>query len=158
MTTPFSAPTIPVTVTKAIPNNLATQLSLTGAQQAVGQELTLKADDALMLVRNGYAYITKAADNSGRGTEGIQGVHAFTLDFPSVAAGAAAALTVNVVSAAVSDPVILGAPALLPAGVIPVAFVSAAGVVTIRIENQSAAAVDLAASVWKVALLKGAAN
>jgi hypothetical protein len=66
----------------------------------------------------------------------VQGVRSASLDFPSVAAGAAAALTINAPGARAGDPVIVGAPAALPAGVIPVGFVSANDVVTIRIENQ----------------------
>lgn len=149
---------IVVTVVKTITQPVADQLGLTAGQMVVGQELTLKADDALFLVRNDFAQIRQAADTGKANTGGVQGVHSASLDFPSVAAGAAAALTIAAPGARAGDPVIVGAPAALPAGVIPVGFVSANDVVTIRVENQSAAPVDLAAATWKAAIIKGAAH
>lgn len=68
------------------------------------------------------------------------------LDFPSIAAAASATLTVNVPGAVVGDAVIVsGADAAGPtAGLLFTAWVSAAGVVTVRATNVTAAPVDAA--------------
>jgi len=72
------------------------------------------------------------------------------LDFPSIAAAAQATLTINVAGAAVNDEVVMGLPAAPAAGIIFNAFVSAAGVVSIRASNITAAPVDPASATYAV--------
>lgn len=76
------------------------------------------------------------------------------LDFPAIAAAGSADLTINVPGAAVNDSVALGLPAAPAAGLLFIAFVSAAGVVTVRASNITAAAVDAAAASYRVTVLK----
>src|SRR5262249_17850907 len=65
-----------------------------------------------------------------------------TLDFPNTNAQLSADLTINVLGAAISDPVFLGADnASVNANTCFTAWVSAAGVVTVRFNNYSAGAV-----------------
>jgi len=73
-----------------------------------------------------------------------------TLDFPSIAAGGNAELTVTATGAASGDLVDLGPPAALEAGLIATARVSAANTVTIRLYNSTAGAVDPVSATWKV--------
>lgn len=77
-----------------------------------------------------------------------------TLDFPSIAAAASADLTIAVAGAAVNDPVSLGLPAAPTAGLIFQAFVSAAGTVTVRATNITAAPVDAASAAVRVTVIK----
>lgn len=72
------------------------------------------------------------------------------LDFPSIAAQAQASLTIAVPGAEVGDAVSLGLPAAPAAGIGWDAFVSAAGVVTVRATNATAAAVDPASATYRV--------
>ena len=73
-----------------------------------------------------------------------------TLDFPSIAAGAEAELTASVSGAVAGAPVFVGAPAAIEAGLSWGAYVSAAGTVTIRVRNDTAAAIDPASAIWTV--------
>jgi len=73
-----------------------------------------------------------------------------TLDFPSIAAGAEAELTVAVTGAAAGAAVFVGAPAAIEAGLSWGAYVSAADTVTIRVRNDTAAAIDPASATWTV--------
>lgn len=78
------------------------------------------------------------------------------LDFPSIAAGAKADLTITVAGAAVGDAVILGLPAAPAAGLVFNAFVSAADTVTIRASNTSSGAVDAASATYRAVVIKSA--
>jgi len=73
-----------------------------------------------------------------------------TLDFPSIGAGAEAELTVAVATAITGAPVILGPPATIEAGLSWGGYVSAADTVTIRVRNDTAAAIDPASATWTV--------
>lgn len=77
-----------------------------------------------------------------------------SLDFASIAAGETGELTIAVSEAAVGDVVLVGPPSDLDAGLMVTAYVSAAQVVTIRLHNSTAGAVDAAASTWTVAVQK----
>lgn len=77
-----------------------------------------------------------------------------TLDFPSIAAGAIAELTVTVVGAAAGDVVHLGPPATLEAGLMASARVSATDTVTIRVHNTTGGAVDPVSATWRVRIGK----
>lgn len=79
---------------------------------------------------------------------------AAVLDFAAIAAAASADLTIAVPEAALNDSVSLGLPAAPAAGLIFQAFVSAAGQVTVRATNITAAAVDAAAATYRVTVLK----
>lgn len=74
------------------------------------------------------------------------------LDFASIAAGLTEDLTIALVGAVVGDVVIAGGP-VLAAGLSYSAFVSAADVVTVRLVNNTAGAVDAAAADWNVAVI-----
>lgn len=71
-----------------------------------------------------------------------------SLDFPSVASQGIQELTLAVPGALVGQTVTLAVPATLPAGLIPTGYVSAADIVTIRLTNITAAAIDPAAATW----------
>ena len=72
------------------------------------------------------------------------------LDFPSIAAGAEAELTVGVSGAVAGAAVFVGAPAAIEAGLSWSAYASAADTVTIRVRNDTAAAIDPASATWTV--------
>ena len=78
-----------------------------------------------------------------------------SLDFPSIAANTGTAtLTVSVPGASAGDRVALAPPAVLPAGLIPMAAVTAADTVGLTLFNHTAAAIDPAAMTWGVTVLK----
>lgn len=76
------------------------------------------------------------------------------LDFAAIAAAASADLTIAVLGAAVGDSVSLGLPAAPAAGLVFNTFVSAAGVVTVRASNITAAPVDAASATYRVTVHK----
>lgn len=77
------------------------------------------------------------------------------LNFPNTAAQTSSDLTIAVAGAADGDAVVLGVPiAALNADSCYTAFVSAAGVVTVRFNNYSAAAIDPASGTFRVSVLK----
>jgi hypothetical protein len=78
-----------------------------------------------------------------------------TLDFPSVAAAGSQDLTISVPGAAVGDDV--AGPfqnAAPPAGLIRTAWVSAKDVVTVRVQNVTAGAIDPASGEYRVIVFK----
>lgn len=77
-----------------------------------------------------------------------------SLNFPSIAAGATAELTITVTGAATGDAVALAPPATLEAGVVGFGRVSSANTVTVRLANVTSGAVDPAAATWGVTVLK----
>lgn len=77
-----------------------------------------------------------------------------TLDFPSIAAGTVAELTVTVTGAVAGDSVTIGPPVTLNAGLMASGFVSAANTVTVRVFNGTAAAVDPVSAGWKVNVIR----
>ena len=78
-----------------------------------------------------------------------------SLDFPSIGANTGTAtLTVSVPGASAGDRVALAPPAVLPAGLIPMAAVTAADTVGLTLFNHTAAAIDPAAMTWGVTVLK----
>jgi hypothetical protein len=77
------------------------------------------------------------------------------LDFPAVAAAGQQELTINVAGAETGDSVSLGLPAAPPAGLVYQAYVSAAGIVTVRATNITAAAIDPASASFRVTVIKG---
>lgn len=77
-----------------------------------------------------------------------------TLAFPVVAGQGQQELTVAVPGAALSDPVSVGAPATLEAGLVASGRVTAAGVATVRVSNYTAASVTPASASYAVSVLK----
>ena len=77
-----------------------------------------------------------------------------TLDFPSITGGSYATLVITVFGAVTTDPVIVTAPSSLPAGIVARAYVSAADVVTVRLDNLTAGAIDPAANPFIVSVFK----
>lgn len=78
-----------------------------------------------------------------------------SLNFASIAAGTGTEdLTISVPGAAVGDPVSLGLPAGINAGLLFTPFVSAADTVTVRATNISAGAIDAAAGTFTVSVSK----
>lgn len=73
-----------------------------------------------------------------------------TLDYPSIAAGTSADLTVTVYNAVPGMSVSLGLPAALETGLVANAFVSANDTVTVRLTNITASAIDPASAQYKV--------
>lgn len=146
---------VTVTLKVALPAGYATDTIPNAPDRLSGAVLKVSPELAGQLVRADYAKFGSAAqdvnDNSlGKGKRGASA----TLDFPSVAANGNARLTLPVKGAAVGDPVVVGAPATLPAGIGVLGFVSAAGVVTIQIINTTAAPVDLPSATWKAVAIK----
>lgn len=146
-----------VTLTANVPTDLADMLGLTaGAGRQTNAVLNLRDGDAVNLVHQGLARFGSAATDAAQG--GTQGKRPLlrgtaTLDFPSIAAAASATLTIAVPGADVGDPVVVGVPAALNAGLAVLGFVSAAGVVTVRLTNVTAGAIDPASGSWTAAVL-----
>ncbi len=76
-----------------------------------------------------------------------------SLDFPSIAAGGIATLTIAIAGAQPGSEVLLGAPAGLEAGLLAFGLVTAAGTVTVRLYNPTVAAIDPAPATWKASVL-----
>lgn len=80
---------------------------------------------------------------------------AASLDFPSVAAGACSNdVTLTVPGAAVGDAVAAGWPSVLAAGLVGTMRVSAADVVSVRLCNLSAAAIDPAPATYRATIVR----
>lgn len=78
-----------------------------------------------------------------------------TLDFPNTAAGTSQDLTINVPSAALGDPVFVGPPnGSVNANTVFTAWVSAAGVVSVRHSNYSGVGVDPASGTFRVVVMR----
>lgn len=77
-----------------------------------------------------------------------------TLDFPSIAAGATAELTMSVNFATVGDVVSANPSTTLESGLIWCAYISASNTVTIRIHNTTAGAIDPASRTWRATIIK----
>lgn len=153
-TAPGSMPTssaVQVVLTQNVPAALATTLGLSGAQTLAGATLTVPSNDANQLIR---ADVARFADVHGASSTGAKTSATATLDFPSIAAAGQAELTVPVSGAVVGDAVVVGAPAALNNGLIVNGRVTAAGVVTVRVSNITAAAIDPASASWRVAVVK----
>ena len=65
-----------------------------------------------------------------------------SLDFPSIAAGEVAELTMTLDDARAGDVIALGPPANFPAGLMALGFVNAADDIVIRVHNSTAGAID----------------
>lgn len=78
-----------------------------------------------------------------------------TVDPASLADAAGASTDVTVTGAALGDFVLLG-PGVDVADVTVSAFVTAANTVTIRVQNESGGAVNLASSTWNIMVLRPA--
>lgn len=76
-----------------------------------------------------------------------------SLDFPSIAANSVAVLTMNVTGATVGASVHLGPPSTLEANLTFCGFVSAAGVVSVRLHNGSGGAINPAAATWRATVI-----
>lgn len=75
-----------------------------------------------------------------------------TLDFPSISSNGIAELTVTVTGAVSGNPVMLGPPSTIEAGLTWSGFVSAANTVTVRLHNNSSVSVDPASASWTVSV------
>jgi len=78
-----------------------------------------------------------------------------SLTYGSIAAGASATQSISVPGAQTGDGVVIGLPAAgLTAGLIPTAWVSAAGTVTLRITNITSGAITPAAASYRVTAIR----
>lgn len=77
-----------------------------------------------------------------------------SLAFPSIAPAATATLTASIPGTELGDLVTFGLPSNAPLGVIYQPLVSAAGVVTVRATNVTAAAIDPPAGVFRLRVAK----
>lgn len=103
------------------------------------------------------AGMVRSVDADGVWVESAQRLALYgvgVLDFPSIAPAASADLTIAVPGAATGDLVSLGLPAVPLSGLIFMAFVSAAGTVTVRATNITAGALDAAVTTYRVAVFK----
>jgi hypothetical protein len=76
------------------------------------------------------------------------------LDFPSIAAGTTANLTVTVAGAAVGDTAVATPNGAPEAGLVWSAYVSAADTVTVRLGNVTAAPIDPADRIWRCSVVR----
>lgn len=76
------------------------------------------------------------------------------IDFGSMGSGTVQVRNVVVAGASVGDPVVLGPPSTLEAGLVATGFVSAADIVTVRLINLSGVLTDPASATWRVGVLK----
>lgn len=76
------------------------------------------------------------------------------LDFPSIASGASADLTITVTGAAIGDSVSLGLPASPMTGITFNGFVSSADTVSVRAHNYTAGALDPASATYRATVIK----
>jgi len=79
-------------------------------------------------------------------------VHDATIDFPSIAAGGTATVSVTVPGARANDVVMLGLPSV-DAGLVFDAHVSANDTVTVRASNLSSAAIDPASATFRLLVM-----
>lgn len=89
--------------------------------------------------------------------DAVRAAHTATaeLTYGSIAAGASAVQSISVPGAQVGDGVVIGLPAAgLAAGLIPVAWVAAAGSVSLRISNTTAGAVTPAVATYRVSAIR----
>ncbi len=119
-------------------------------------------DDETVAKTNGNGTLSPAGVVVGVDTDGVWVAESkranltatAALDFLAIAAAASADLTIAVLGAAVNDAVSLGLPAAPTAGLVFQAFVSAAGVVTVRATNITAVAVDAASATYRATVHK----
>jgi hypothetical protein len=76
-----------------------------------------------------------------------------TLDYPSIAAGATADLTITVAGAAAGSVAAASPTGAIEAGLSWCAWVSAANTVTVRLVNSTTGAIDPASRTWTVRVL-----
>lgn len=76
------------------------------------------------------------------------------LDFAAINAGTSGTQTITVTGAIVGDAVFVTPPSNLPNGLVPNAYVSADGTVTIRLNNVTASSIDPVSATWKVTVIK----
>lgn len=112
------------------------QLYLATSNFVISQTL---ADNGSKLQVDGHISMLSATDN---------------LDFPNTAAQTSSDLTIALAGAAVNDMVTWSTPPVPNANSCYTAFVSAAGVVTMRFNNYSAAAIDPVAADFTVSIFK----
>lgn len=132
------------------------------AAATVGFRLDLFASQAANAfeIRNSSATILAAFGANGALQIGSSGspikyvlAAIATLDFPSIAAGGSADLTITVTGAAVGDVVMLGLPATPPVGVDFSAFVSSANTVMVRAQVYATSAIDPPLGSYRVAVI-----
>jgi hypothetical protein len=150
-----------VTLRQNVPTDFADALGLAaGAGRQTGAVLSLRHEDAVQLVDRGLASFGSAATAAGDSPSSspLFRKASAALDFPSIAAAGAANLTIAVPGAKVGQAVLLGPPATFPTGLTAIGFVSAAGVVTVRLQNITAAAIDPPSATWGVVVVNPPAN
>ena len=130
---------------------------------ATGSTLTI-ADGKTLTASNSLTFTGTDASTLNIGTGGTLGTNAFTntltgsatLDFGSVTGiGTSEDLPINVTNAALSDNVSLGIPnaSIVPGGIY-IAWVSSAGVVTVRVTNVVGGSINPASGLFKVLVHK----
>ena len=81
-----------------------------------------------------------------------------TIDFTSLSANTTAdSSDITVTGAAVGDPVLVGVPATLAAGLVVTGYVSAANTVKVRAANVTASPIDPASGTYTVTVIKATA-
>lgn len=77
-----------------------------------------------------------------------------TLDFPSISAAATQTLTVTCAGAVIGDPVVIGLPETVDAGIVFDARVSAANTITVRAMNITASPVNPASATYEFVVFR----
>ena len=104
--------------------------------------------------------LTNAADKSAVAEANFEKLDtrilrgAADLDFGSINAGAQVDLTIAVANAAAGDIALVGFPSAPTGGIVFIAYVSAAGIVTIRASNITAAPLNPGSGTFRVMVLR----
>lgn len=153
MTTPVATTT--VTITQALPADVAEARGIAVADRDAGDVLQLEHDIAVELVRLDYARFGSAATDAGKGSMGEPAVRRVTaaLDFGAIPAGGSATMPVNVPRARVGDLVAVDGPDGLDAGLVLAGSVTAVNTVTLVAANTTALAVDPLVGDFAVAVI-----
>lgn len=151
----LAAPTTTITVTRAIPADLADELRIAAGDRDAGDVLKVEHDAAMRLVREDYARFGSDADAAAASTLGTPYTRKVTvpLDIAAVPAGGLVTQPVPVPRAKVGQVVGVKGPDALDAGLVVGATVTAPGTVTVRVANTTGAAIDPAAGDWTVVLV-----
>lgn len=120
----------------------------TDYRKTAGGDGKVQADAYLI----GTTEVTATATNLNVLTGALEG--SATIDPASLIDAAGATATITVTGAALGDFTIVSAPYDLQSLTVT-SYVSAANTVSIRIQNESGATVDLASGTWKALVIKG---
>lgn len=130
--------------------NAATRIAATNVTAADLKKLYLQLDNYSFWVLTAVAPVAWVAVGSPINVLKASA----SLNFPNIAKQDSATLTIELDGATVGDSVILAPPSALPAGLMPVGFVSGNDTVSITLFNLTAGNINPAAQTWGVSIIK----